>query len=33
MPPVSASYGVKEFLNPDILLEIEASAILDIEIE
>ena len=33
MPPVSAFYGVKEFLNPDILLEIEASAILDIEIE
>ena len=29
MPPVSAFYGVAELLNPDILLEIEASAILD----
>jgi enamine deaminase RidA (YjgF/YER057c/UK114 family) len=27
MPPVSAFYGVKELLNPEILLEIEASAI------
>ncbi len=32
MPPVSAFYGVKELLNPDILLEIEASAILDINL-
>lgn len=29
MPPVSAFYGVKELLHPDILLEIEASAIVD----
>lgn len=28
MPPVSAFYGVKELLHPDLLLEIEASAIL-----
>jgi enamine deaminase RidA (YjgF/YER057c/UK114 family) len=27
MPPVSAFYGVKELLHPDILIEIEASAI------
>lgn len=33
MPPVSAFYAIKELLNPDILLEIEASAILDIKIE
>lgn len=27
-PPVSAFYGVKELLHPDLLLEIEASAVL-----
>jgi enamine deaminase RidA (YjgF/YER057c/UK114 family) len=27
MPPVSAFYGVKELLHPDLLLEIEASAV------
>lgn len=27
MPPVSAFYGVKELLHPEILIEIEASAI------
>lgn len=27
-PPVSAFYGVKELLHPELLLEIEASAIL-----
>jgi enamine deaminase RidA (YjgF/YER057c/UK114 family) len=26
-PPVSAFYGIKELLHPDLLLEIEASAI------
>ena len=28
LPPVSAFYGVKELLHPEILVEIEASAIL-----
>lgn len=29
LPPVSAFYGVKELLHPDILIEIEASAIVE----